>query len=137
MKRDTKVLIAGLIMLALGMFAIRLTEILQTLPDAAHSIGNTRYHWLAISGLLLLFLGSLGVCGAAVAFCGRLAPARLCLGGLTFLVPAGLYWIVARTITVQSYDWVFLLVPWIVAIFSGGFMLLIGMAKLIVAKIRA
>lgn len=137
MKRDTKVLIVGLITLALGMFAVRLTEILQTLPDAAHSIDNTRYHWLAISGFLLLFLGSLSVCGAAVAFCGRLTPESLCIGGLAFLIPAGLYWIVARTISMHSYDWVFLLVPWIVAIFSGGLMLLIGMVKFIVTKIRA
>jgi hypothetical protein len=136
MKRDTKVLIAGLIVLALGIFAIRLTETLQVLPDG-HTIDNSRYHWLAISALLLLFLGSVSVCGATVAFCGRLTPKSLLIGGLAFLIPASLYSLAGREIAVQSYNWVVLLVPWIVAVFSGGMMLLIGTVKLIVAKIRA
>lgn len=136
MKRDTKVLVTGLVLLGLGIGTTRLTEILQASPDSAQVIDNTRYHWLAISSMALLFLGSLGVCSAAAAFCGRLAPEKLCLGGLAFLIPAGLYWIVARSITVHSYDWVFLLIPWIVAIFSGGLMLLIGAMKLIVTRAR-
>src|SRR5579863_2159682 len=116
MKWDVKALCTGLALLALGCIGFRVTEILQTVSEDPLTIDNTRYHWLALSSLILLLLGSLVVIAASSALSGRLPAAKSVAVAFGFLVPAALYWLISREFVPRTYDWVFLLVPWIVAI---------------------
>jgi hypothetical protein len=136
MKWDVKALAIGLALLVLGCVGFRLTEILQIVSKDPLTLDNTRYHWLALSSLLFLLLGSLVVFVASAALSGRLSAADSVAAAFAFLVPAALYWLISREFVPRTYDWVFLLVPWIVAILSGTLLLLVGVLRLGVAKLR-
>ena len=136
MKWDIKALCTGLALLVLGCIGFRVTEILQTVSEDPLTIDNTRYHWLALSSLLFLFLGSLVVIMASAALSGRLSAANSVAAAFAFLVPAALYWLISREFVPRTYDWVFLLVPWIVAILSGVLFLLVGVLRFAVTKLR-
>ena len=136
MKWDVKALFTGLALLVLGCIGFRVTEILQTVSEDPLTIDNTRYHWLALSSLLLLLLGSLVVIMASAALSGRLSAANSVAAAFAFLVPAALYWLIGREFVPRNYDWVFLLVPWIVAILSGALFLFVGVLRFAVTKFR-
>jgi hypothetical protein len=136
MKWDVKALCTGLALLVLGCIGFRVTEILQTVSEDPLTIDNTRYHWLALSSLLFLFLGSLVVFMASAALSGRLSAANSVAAAFAFLLPAALYWLISREFVPRTYDWVFLLVPWIVAILSGVLFLLVGVLRFAVTKLR-
>jgi len=136
MKWDIKALCTGLALLVLGCIGFRVTEILQTVSEDPLTIDNTRYHWLALSSLLFLFLGSLVVIMASAALSGRLSAANSVAAAFAFLVPAALYWLISREFVPRTYDWVFLLVPWIVTILSGSLFLLVGVLRFVVTKLR-
>ena len=136
MKWDIKALCTGLALLVLGCIGFRVTEILQTVSEDPLTIDNTRYHWLALSSLLFLFLGSLVVIMASAALSGRLSAANSVAAAFAFLVPAALYWLISREFVPRTYDWVFLLVPWIVTILSGALFLLVGVLRFAVTKLR-
>jgi hypothetical protein len=136
MKWDVKALFIGLALLVLGCIGIRVTEILQTVSENPLTIDNTRYHRLALSSLLFLLLGSLVVFMASAALSGRLSAANSVAAAFAFLVPAALYWLISREFVPRTYDWVFLLVPWIVAILSGTLLLLVGAFRFAVTKLR-
>ena len=136
MKWDVKALCTGLALLVLGCIGFRVTEILQTVSEDPLTIDNTRYHWLALSSLLFLFLGSLVVIMASAALSGRLSAANSVAAAFAFLVPAALYWLISREFVPRTYDWVFLLVPWIVTILSGSLFLLVGVLRFVVTKLR-
>jgi hypothetical protein len=136
MKWDVKALFTGLALLMFGCIGFRVTEILQTVSEDPLTIDNTRYHWLALSSLLFLLLGSFVVIMASAALSGRLSAANSVAAALAFLVPAALYWLIGREFVPRNYDWVFLLVPWIVAILSGTLFLLVGVLRFAVTKLR-
>jgi hypothetical protein len=136
MKRDVKALLLGLILWVLGSIAIPLATHHATNLDLPPTTADVTYHWVGVFGLIFLVAGSLAVFGAAVAFFGRLSAANAFVAGLAFLAPAGFYWAIMRTVVVHTYDWVFLLIPWFVAILSGALLLLVGLLRLAVPKLR-
>ena len=136
MKWDVKALFTGLALLVFGCIGFRVTEILQTVSEDPLTIDNTRYHWLALSSLLFLLLGSLVVIMASAALSGRLSAGNSVAAAFAFLVPAALYWLIGREFVPRNYVWVFLLVPWIVAILSGALFLVVGVLRFAVTKLR-
>jgi hypothetical protein len=136
MKRDVKALLLGLGLWVLGSIAIPLAIQHHANLDLPPTTADVIYHWAGVFGLIFLVAGCVAVFGASVAFAGRFAPANALIAGLAFLVPAALYWAVTRAVVIRTYDWVFLLIPWFVAILSGALLLFVGASRFIVSKLR-
>jgi hypothetical protein len=138
MRRDVKLLLSSIALLVVGIVAVQVTIALQTLPGSAHTIDNTRYHWLAILSIVILFLGTAGIFAASVAFSGRLPGPQALAAGSAFLAFAGMIWWISKEFELASYSWMTVaLLPWCVAILSGGLLVLVGIARLASSKLRS
>jgi hypothetical protein len=135
-KPDLKALLLGLFLWVLGSIATPLAIHHVANLDLPPTTADVIYHWVGVFGLISLIAGSVAVFGASVAFSGRFTPAKAVIAGLAFWLPVGLYSLIMRTVIVRTYDWVFLLIPWFVAILSGALLLFVGALRFIAARFR-
>jgi hypothetical protein len=138
MHRDVKLLLLSIALLVVGIVALQVTMSLQSVAGPAHTIDNTRYHGLAISSLVLLFLGATGIFAASVALSGRLSGSHSSMAGGAFLVFAGMVWWISKEFELASYSWMAVtLLPWCVALLSGGLLVVVGISRLVISKLRS
>jgi hypothetical protein len=138
MHRDVKLLLLSIALLVVGIVALQVTMSLQSVAGPAHTIDNTRYHGLAISSLVLLFLGATGIFAASVALSGRLSGSHSLMAGGAFLVFAGMVWWISKEFELASYSWMAVtLLPWCVALLSGGLLIVVGISRLVISKLRS
>jgi hypothetical protein len=137
MKRDVKALIAGLACWLLSSIAFPLAINHRRNLDLPPTSIDWIYHWLGISGLFLLLVGSFAVSGAAVSFSGRFDARNTVAAGLLFLAPVGLLTLISRDHQVHTFAWVFLIVPWFVLLVSGALLLVVGISRAVEAKLRS
>jgi len=137
MKRDVKILIAGLACWLVSLIAIPLATLHPLNFDHPATSTELIYHWTGILGLILLVAGSLAISAAAVSFSERFDARESAIAGCLFVGPAVLYWVIARGREVHTFAWIFLLVPWFVSLVSGALLLLVAMYRAVVDKFRS
>jgi len=138
MHRDVKLLLLSIALLVAGVVALQVTMSLQSVAGPAHMIDNTRYHGLAISSLVLLFLGAAGIFAASVALSGRLSGPQSLMSGGAFLAFAGMVWWISKEFELASYSWMAVaLLPWCVALLSGGLLIVVGISRVVISKVRS
>ena len=137
MRWDVKVLLAGIALWLVSSVALVLNGMHHVNLDLPPTGADMAYRRAAILGLALLLAGSIGVVVAAVSFCARLAPTKAWIAGMAFLLPPGLISVIGRMVEVHTYTWTFVLLPWVVALFSGILLLLAAALRFAVSKLRS
>jgi hypothetical protein len=137
MSWDVKVLLAGIALWLVSSVALVPSGLHQANLHLPPTGAEIAYRRAGILGLALLLAGSIGVVAAAISFCARLAPTKAWITGIAFLLPPGLISVIGRMVEVHTYTWTFVLLPWVVALFSGILLLLAGTLRLAVSRLRS
>jgi hypothetical protein len=137
MKRDVKILIAGLVLVSVGIVAFAGLALNPVSPDLGPTFASRASHWAAGAALLCVLIGSMMIGGAAVSFCYWIAPKALARTGAIFLLAAGAVSVASHALVVTTYAYVPVILPWMVSVFSGAVLLLVAVFRAIVSGRRS
>jgi len=129
MNWDVKTIFAGLVLLAVGAFALSIAHAVQPSPYSPATLIRNASNSVALLGILAVLSGSLAIAVSSMSFCGRWAPRKLAQTGLVFLATAVVISGIGKAFTPHTYAWVPALMPWCAAIFAGTIMLLVAMIR--------
>jgi hypothetical protein len=137
MKRDVKILLAGVLLISLGMLALAGMDLRPVSPDLGPTLRSHVYHWAGGAALICVLIGSMMIGGAAVAFCYRMSPMLLSRIGFIFLLAPAVVSVAGRAFVITTYAYVPLILPWMVSVFSGALLLGVAIFRAIASRRRS
>ena len=134
MKRDSKILFVGVVLISLGMLVLAGMDLRPVSPDLGPTFRIHLYHWAGGIALICVLIGSMMIGGAAVAFCYRMSLRMLSSAGIAFLLAAAAVSVVSHAFVITTYAYVPLILPWMVSVFSGALLLVVAIFRAIASR---
>jgi hypothetical protein len=134
MKRDIKILLAGVVLIALAMLALAGMDLRPVSPDLGPTFRGHAYHWVGGISLICVLIGSMLIGGAAVAFCSWMSSKKLSITAVLFLLAAAVVSVASRAFVVTTYAYVPVILPWMVSVASGVLLLVVAIVRAISSR---